>query len=169
MGEKLYFLRPLLEKDTPHMLEWLHDRTVTEYLQLDGSGATLADAACFIQSAQNESVDLHRAVVDCNDTYLGTVSLKNIDTGKREAEYAIAMRASAMETGAAFAATQDILNIAFQILGLRRVYLNVLQENQRAVRFYNKCGFQYTHQGELVLRGERRVLLWYEKSVKTDT
>ena len=110
------------------MLEWLHDRTVTEYLQLDGSGATLADAACFIQSAQNESVDLHRAVVDCNDTYLGTVSLKNIDTGKREAEYAIAMRASAMGTGAAFAATQDILNIAFQILGLRRVYLNVLQE-----------------------------------------
>lgn len=168
MCEKSYFLRPLQEKDAGYMLEWLHDRTVTGHLQLDGADSTLADALRFIQAAQNESIDLHRAVVDLCDTYLGTVSLKKIDLDKREAEYAIAMRASAMGTGAALSATQDILKIAFHELKLRRVYLNVLRENQRAIHFYNKCGFQYTHQSELVLRRERRVLLWYEQEDKGD-
>lgn len=163
MAKKEYSLRPLQEKDAVRMLEWLHDRAVTNYLQLNGSEATIEDALRFIREAQKEDTNLHRAVVDASDTYLGTVSLKHMAAETREAEYAIAMHASAMGTGAAFAATQGILKTAFCTLGLQRIYLNVLEENRRAVRFYDKCGFQYTHQSELVLRGERRTLLWYEK------
>lgn len=165
MDDKRFFLRPLQAADSVRMLEWLHDRTVTGFLQLNGAGLTMDDVLRFIQEAQKEDTNLHRAVVDANDTYLGTISLKNIDADMRETEYAIAMHSAAMGTGAAFAATQDILKTALGTLGLQRVYLNVLEENRRAVKFYGKCGFQYTHQSQLVLRGERRTLLWFEKRV----
>ena len=91
MDANKYQLRPLDEKDASRMLEWLHDEEVTQYLSLNGTDATLDDALHFIQNAKDETVNLHRAIVDDNDSCLGAVSLKNIDFIKKEAEYAISM------------------------------------------------------------------------------
>ncbi len=40
-------------------------------------------------------------------------------------------------------ATQEILRYAFEELGLHKVYLNVLEDNVRAQKLYEKCGFVY--------------------------
>lgn len=65
---------------------------------------------------------------------------------------------------AAGEATRQILKIAFENLGLNRVYLNVLADNGRANAFYRKAGFRYTHTEEnaLEIRGEMKNLNWYE-------
>ena len=155
-------LRPLEEKDAARMLEWLHDENVTKYLTISGKNSTLEDALRFIRNAKDESVNIHRAIVDENDCYLGTVSLKNIDAAKKEAEYAITMHPSAMGTGAASAASRMIADFAFEEKGFNRVYLNVLRMNERAVRFYDRLGYQYTHSTHVDFEGEQRELVWYD-------
>ena len=160
--EKQFILRPLIESDAVGMLEWMHDEDTTRYLRLNGKDATMEDALRFINNAKDESVNLHRAISDENGSYLGTVSLKNIDKDKKEAEYAISLHPRARGTGAAFTATEKIIDAAFKDLKLERVYLNVLEENKRAVRFYNKFGFDYFEKTDTVFGGKSMTLLWYE-------
>jgi diamine N-acetyltransferase len=159
--EQSYSLRPLMEKDGPRMVEMMHDTVTTQYLQIGGPGYTLETALGFIAIAANEAENLHRAVVDEDDVYQGSVSLKHIDREKKEAEYAISMHPQAQGKGAAKAGSKGILELAWS-LGLNRVYLNVLAENERANRFYEKFGFRYTHTTDMDFRGQIKRLNWYE-------
>jgi len=155
-------LPPLEEKDAESMLEWLRDESVTEYLTINGSNMTLDNALSFIEKAKDESEILHRAIVDSEDDYLGTISLKNIDMAKKEAEYAITLHPKAMGTGAATSASKLIVQLAIDELGLDRVYLNVLRINKRAVRLYEKLGYIYTHSTYTDFNGEELELMWME-------
>lgn len=161
MNAMNYSLRPLQEKDAPRMVEMMQDAQTIRYLQIGGPDYTLETALGFIGRTKDESRHLHRAVVDENDVYQGTISLKNIDRDKEEAEYAISMHPEAQGKGAAAAGTKAIVALAFNELQLRRVYLNVLQENERANRFYQKCGFRFTHRSPFDYKGENKVLNWY--------
>lgn len=169
-----YSLRPLELKDSERMLEWMRDPEITGHLQIGGPNTTREGVERFILNSRIESKNLHRAVVNKADEYMGTVSLKHIDREKGEAEYAIAMHRLALGSGAAFCASEQILRIAFEKLGLDRVYLNVLQENRRAIKFYTKFGFHYTHESLLELKNGKKILLWFETtrnhlSDKTDS
>ena len=155
-------LRPLEAKDAKGMLEWLKDESVTEYLTINGSNMSLDDALNFVKKAKDESENLHRAIVNSDDDYLGTISLKNIDMAKKEAEYAITLHPSAMGTGVATTASKLITELASNELSLNRVYLNVLRVNKRAVRFYEKLGYRYTHSTYTDFNGEELELVWFE-------
>lgn len=72
------YLRALQEKDAPLMLEWMHDPSVVGHLGTNFMEKTLADCQSFIAWAQTAENDLHLAVADDDDTYMGTVSLKHI-------------------------------------------------------------------------------------------
>ena len=159
--EQSYSLRPLMEKDGLRMVEMMHDAVTTQYLQIGGPSYTLETALGFIAITADETENLHRAVVDGDDVYQGSVSLKHIDPVKKEAEYAISMHPQAQGKGAAKAGSKGILDIAWS-LGLNRVYLNVLEENERANRFYQKFGFCYTHTTDFEFRGQIKRLNWYE-------
>jgi diamine N-acetyltransferase len=153
-------LRPLQPHDAERMLEWLQDEQVTRYMRIGGKDTTLLSVKRFIEKAQIENVDLHRAVVDDADVYYGTVSLKNISDGR--AEYAICLHKDAAGIGIAQQATKQILEIAFNERALHTVYLNVLADNEKAVSFYTKYGFAYTHCDMQHFKGEQKKFLWYE-------
>ena len=133
-------LRGLEEKDAPFMLEWMHDNTINCNFQYPFAEMTIEKVKDFIRNSFNEE-NKHFAIVDAKDEYLGTISLKNISQKNKNAEYAIVTRKKAHGTGAAKQATQELLCYAFQELGLHKVYLNVLEDNIRARKFYEKCGF----------------------------
>ena len=133
-------LRKLEEKDAPFMLEWMHDCTINCNFQYPFAEMTIEKVKDFIKNSFNEE-NKHFAIVDEKDEYLGTISLKNISQKNKNAEYAIVTRKEAHGTGAAMQATQELLCYAFQELGLHKVYLNVLEDNIRARKFYEKCGF----------------------------
>lgn len=162
--KNVYKIRPLEAKDALRMVEMMHDAQTTRYLQIGGPDYTETMARRFIEQAKDETQNLHRAVVDENDVYQGSVSLKNIDYRKKKAEYAISMHPDAQGKGAAAVASKGILEIAFQELGLYSVYLNVLAENQRANRFYQKFGFRFTHSNVLEFHGEEKIFNWYEQA-----
>ncbi|MBE6974112.1 MAG: GNAT family N-acetyltransferase [Ruminococcaceae bacterium] len=157
-----FTLRPLMPADASRMTEMMRDGGTVRFLQIGGPDYTREVALNFIRSTADESRHLHRAVVDSRDLYQGTVSLKNIDREKLEAEYAISIHPDAQGQGAAAAASRGILDIAFGQLGLKRVYLNVLADNARANKFYQKFGFRFTHTGTIDYKGSQKALNWYE-------
>lgn len=161
-------LRPLMEKDASGMLEWMRDPSIARFFRFEAEKMTLDSCRSYIAAAGNDPDCRHYAIADETDTYLGTISLKNIDRAKKEAEYAISTRSCAHGTGAAMSATMDILDIAFGALGLTRVYLNVLADNGRANAFYKKAGFRFTHteQNALTIRSETKDLNWYSISAE---
>ena len=134
-------LRNLEIKDAPFMLEWMHDENVNKGFQIDFASKTMEDCVSFIKNSQSDAENIHYAVVDSDDEYMGTVSLKEIDSKSRSAEFAIAMRTKAHGTGLAAKAMEEIIELGLYEKGLRSVYWNVLQSNVRAIRFYDKNSF----------------------------
>lgn len=158
-----FILRPLQEKDAAGMLEWMRDPAISCFFRFDAAAMTLDKCRSFIADSTSEETTRHWAIANSRDEYLGTISLKNIDPERKQAEYAISTRSCAHGTGAAMAATRQVLAITFGELGLNRVYLNVLADNVRANRFYQKAGFRFDRREEnaLEIKGQIRDLNWY--------
>lgn len=159
-------LRPLELKDAEGMLEWMKDPDINRFFRFDADEMTIEDVNSFIKNAAEEfrkGTTRHYAVADAEDVYLGTISLKNIDLQAQNAEYAISLRSCAQGKGVGMEATKQILKIAFEELGLERVYLNVLSENTRAARLYEKAGFvcEGEFRKHLYLKGKLCSLKWY--------
>ncbi len=132
-------LRSLKTDDAPFMLEWMHDDSVVHDMKTNFSVKTLEDCHSFIKAAQNTTESLHMAIIDDNDTYMGTVSLKHV-TGT-SAEFGITVRKCAMGKGFSKYAMHKIIEKGFKQLGLKRIYWCVSPDNKRAVNFYDKNGY----------------------------
>lgn len=132
-------LRRLELKDAPLMLEWMHDKNVTNNLRTDFASKTLQDAEGFIRWSWDDRENVNLAIVSDEDEYMGTVSLKHIEDGS--AEFAITVRAEAMGRGYSWFGMESIIEKAFNEYGLESVYWCVSRDNTRAVRFYDKHNF----------------------------
>ncbi len=133
-------LRNLKKKDASLMLEWMHDSTVVENMQADFTRKTIQDCEAFIDASRHDKENIHLAIVDDSDEYMGTVSLKHVTCS--EAEFAIALRKSAMGRGYSKYGMEEIIRHGLDDLGLTSVYWCVSPENKRAVRFYDKNGYR---------------------------
>ncbi len=141
-------LRELKEKDAPLMLEWMCDPDIQKGLKKNLLNSKLEDALKFIiQSPIPKNIitgsNIHYAIADYNDEYLGTISLKNVDIDNKSAEYAIIVRKELHGTGVSYEATDLLLDKAFTEFGFHRVYLSVYSNNEAAIKLYERCGFKY--------------------------
>lgn len=130
-------LRQLEGKDAEFMLEWMHDDFVVKNLKTNFTNKTLMDCKKFIADSHDDSKNLHMAIVNEADEYLGTVSLKHIDD-IHYAEFAITVRKKAMGHGFSKFALNEILRIGFENYGLNCIYWCVDKMNLRAIKFYDK-------------------------------
>lgn len=135
-------LRKLKPADALPMLEWMHDQSVVSHLGTNFMEKTIDDCRRFIDWANETDTDLHLAVADENDEYMGTVSLKHIGNGT--AEFAITVRACAMGRGYSQYGMAAILEMGRVQLGLDAIYWCVSRHNARAVRFYDKNSYVRT-------------------------
>lgn len=134
-------LRELKLKDAVPMLEWMHDESVVGKMRGNFKEKTLADAKNFILASANREHNIHLAITNDEDEYMGTVSLKNINRKKKSAEFAITVRKLAMGRGYSWFGMEEIIKLAFEKYDLESVYWCVSRKNQRAVRFYDKHNF----------------------------
>ena len=165
-------LRKLRLSDADLMLEWMHDRSVVKDLHGDFMSKSLADCEEFIRNAQGDSQNLHLAIVDDQDQYMGTVSLKNMR--KKTAEFAITVRNAAMGKGYSRYAMDEILRVGLEKIGLETIYWCVDPKNTRAVRFYEKQRYERVAADCLEIQGsytpdeiQRYFWYWVTKSVNT--
>ncbi|CAK7044765.1 MAG: Spermidine N(1)-acetyltransferase [Eubacterium sp.] len=156
-------LRYLETKDAPYMLEWMHDPEINKNFRFNANAQTIETVQKFTESAQSDNNNKHFAIVNDGDEYQGTVSLKNIDLDNLKAEYAICLRKCAQGNGTSKFATEAILNYGFYEINLNRIYLNVLSENIRANRFYQKFGFVFEGETmeDIIIGEKKKNLKWY--------
>ena len=163
-------LRLLKLEDAPLMLEWMHDDSVVRDLKKDFASKSLEDCFIFIDLAQKTTDNLHLAIIDNKNTYMGTVSLKHIT--KLFAEFGIVIRKSAMGLGYSRYAMKKILEIGFERYGLQKIFWCVSSNNIRALRFYDKYGYkQVTFPKEakdFYTVEECKQLVWYEVSANLE-
>lgn len=158
-------LRNLKVKDIPFQLEWMHSEDVSSFFQIDFKMKTYEDVLEFVQTGSNK-VNIHKAIVDDCDGYLGTISLKNINYEEKNAEYAIVIRKEYWGKGVASFATNEIFNLAKE-LGLRNIYLTVLETNFNAIKLYKKFGFNRNSSYDKVVNIKCEIVknIYYEKDL----
>lgn len=158
-------LRKLELKDAPLMLEWMHDESVVENLAANFGAKTLEDCQAFIAASQKDQENANLAIVDDDDEYMGTVSLKHISQENKNAEFAIAMRTCAMGKGFSKYGMAEIIRIGLEDMGLDEVYWCVSPVNKRAVRFYDKNEYPRVPHDEIKCVGytddQIKEFIWY--------
>jgi len=155
-------MRKLQKKDAVFMFEWMKEDDITRYFNNDFTKMQLEDCEAFILNSNNNR-NIHYAICDEKDEYLGTISMKNIDYKNKNAEYAIVLRKKAIGRGFANIATKEILKIAFFELDLEKIYLCVPEINTRAISFYKKFGFfqEAKFANHIIIENKLNDLLWF--------
>lgn len=116
-----------------------------EFLRGLGGDARMACARLDVPAAaawyEHAGDGLHW-VVEWRGSCVGTAGFSSLDRPHRHATYGIAIfAAGARGRGVGTAATRLVVRHAFEVMGLHRVDLRVLETNPGAIRCYERCGF----------------------------
>jgi diamine N-acetyltransferase len=141
----MYFLRELCREDIHVINQWRNDK---ELIDLLGNNfifiAQEVDEAWYENYLKNRNSTIRLAIIDTDsDKVIGTVQLTGIHHINKSAEFSIMIGAKEYwSKGAGLFSTNSIITHGFQNLNLNRIYLTVLETNTRAIRTYEKAGFQ---------------------------
>ena len=142
-------LRELQRDDIATINCWRQDREL-----LEGLAAPFrhigpeVDQAWFDAYLANRDRQVRCAICEDGGTFVGVVSLTQVDPVHRNAEFHIMIGTpSARGRGAGTMATRQMLRHGFGDLNLHRIFLSVLESNAVAIRMYEKVGF--TTEGRL--------------------
>lgn len=138
----MVYLAPFQEDDFEPLFAWMQSR---DY-RLDSGGFNFVSREQhrrWFVAVQQAGDSLVLSVRRNSDKGLvGLVQLVNINRVYSHAELRIRLDPGQLGKGYGTAATRLLCEHAFRDLNLHRVYLHVLASNARAVRCYEKVGFQ---------------------------
>jgi RimJ/RimL family protein N-acetyltransferase len=143
-GERVW-LRPMEPRDVPAYVAGIND---TEVGAMAGYRwpITIEDATGWIEHERQKphgTGGFFFAVCELgDDRFIGTTWFKEINRLDGNAELAIYMDHDHIGSGWGTDAQRTLLNFGFGTLGLERVWLTVSADNARAIRSYEKVGFQ---------------------------
>ncbi|UOQ74422.1 GNAT family N-acetyltransferase [Hymenobacter cellulosilyticus] len=144
MASDLY-LREIERTDLPRINQWRNDPELIGYLGANfffiGAGI---DERWFDGYLANRDKAVRLAIVVGPDQrHIGNVQLTSIHPINRTAEFSIFIGdKDYWSAGHGRVATEQILQHGFNDLNLNRIYLTLLQENERARRMYQRLGFK---------------------------
>jgi RimJ/RimL family protein N-acetyltransferase len=138
------YLRALEPSDVDRTRKWhndpgLYDLLVSpfRYVSHAAEGQWLHSKAAYSQTEVQLAICLKEG-----DQHIGNINLTDIDWVSRHGCLGIFIgEAEHQSKGYGQQAVHLMLRHAFRDLGLNRVYLTVLDDNPRAIRVYEKCGF----------------------------
>lgn len=142
IGEDI-LLREFRQEDISGLRSWVNDDSArflgAAYIKPQTWEQTEAYLASLLRG---DAGGLNLVIADkTTRRYLGQISLMMIDQSARRAELAIVMAPDSAGKGYATQAIRVITRYAFEQLNLRRLYLQVHADNNRARHVYDKCGF----------------------------
>jgi diamine N-acetyltransferase len=138
--------------DIPTFTRWINDPEVTAGLLLYRP-MSQADEEEWFSTMLNRPGDEHPFVIEIREgegwRMIGTCGFHGIDWRNRQSEVGIMLgEKEVWNQGYGTEAMALILQYGFATLNLHRIHLQVLANNPRAIRSYEKCGF--------VLEGRQR-------------
>ncbi len=141
-------LRPIEKDDLPHFVKWFADPETRTYLAAY-LPFSLSQEEKWYEKNQAAG-DLQAWAIDAqpDDTgghwvHIGSCGFHTIDARSRAGELGIVIGAPEYRgQGYGADAVQTLASFGFYTLNLNRVYLRVFADNARAIRCYEKVGFQ---------------------------
>jgi RimJ/RimL family protein N-acetyltransferase len=149
-GERVR-LRHTERADLPLFVEWLNDPEVRRGLMLH-LPLSIAEEEQWFENMLASPQDERPLVIEVKEEdgwlMIGNSSFHNLDWRNRNAELGIFIGdKSYWDRGYGTEVMQLLLKHGFNTLNLHLVYLRVYEDNQRAIRAYEKVGF--VHDGRL--------------------
>ena len=136
-------LREIEEADIQIINTWRNDPILISQLGAPYRYINLnVDKNWFISYMNNRTTQVRCAIVDEKNIILGLISLVSIDYISRSAELHIMIGNKENQSkGIGTYAVNEMLHHAFFNLNLHRIELTVMENNEKAHRLYEKCGF----------------------------
>ncbi len=132
-------IRDFTQDDIPNKIKWINNPENNTYLHYDIPLEYEKTLAWFCGKNNSTRID---GVIEYSGIPVGLLGLLAIDKINGKAEFYISMGETAFKRkGIATAASRLILKYAGEELKLRKIYLNVDEENAAACRLYEKLGF----------------------------
>lgn len=142
-GEKVR-LRPLRSEDVSLFVEWLGDPEVAHHLGRMPFPRTEVDERRWVEKVAADESNHVFAIEAADGAVIGSIGLHNIEWGRRQAELGIVIgQKRYWDRGYGTDAVRALLGFAFDEMELGRISLTVFDDNPRAVRCYQKCGFRH--------------------------
>ncbi len=137
-------LRAIEREDIPTFVRWFNDPEVRRYLLMYEPLSKAREERWFEAhlDKQNEFIFAIEVRTEEGWVHIGNIGLHRVDWKNRNATLGIALGEKAYwGRGYGTDAVRTALRFAFQELNLHRVELEVVADNLRAIRCYEKAGF----------------------------
>lgn len=133
-------LRPQTLEDADLVVRWRSDPVVQSQLFSERAPTLKEHGRWFAGLGENRK---ELIILAEGQLPIGTAGLSRIDRDNASAEYGILIgERNYRGRGYATAASGELFRIAFEELRLKRLYLRVFEDNERAICLYLKLGFQ---------------------------
>ena len=153
-------LRRIEREDIPTFVRWFNDPDVREFLLINRPLSMAEEEQWFERQLQAGDSEIF-AIEASDGVHIGNIGLHDIDLNNRHAEMGIMLgEKDYWSQGYGSDAICTLLRFAFDEMNLHRVFLKVFEDNSRAIRAYEKCGFQ--HEGRLREAVYRKGRYWDE-------
>ena len=138
-GERVA-IREMIRADVDEMATWprFHEPEL-QWANLDLTFP--ADRDLYFERGRSNATRRRFVILDETGRIIGTIGLRNLDFRHGDGTLGIIIRADAVDRGYGTDAIRTLAGHAFDSLGLRRVLLDVAEDNYRAQRVYEKLGF----------------------------
>ncbi len=143
-GERVW-LRPMEERDLPAYVAGINDTEVggmAGYRVPDSLEQATAWHARHAEATRRGDAFFFAVCELGDDRFIGTVWFKEVNHFDANAELAIYMDRDHIGSGWGTDAQRTLIEFGFGTLGLERIWLTVNADNPRAIRSYEKVGFQ---------------------------
>lgn len=140
--ERLYLSKVERETCTERYLSWLQDKEVNRFLDSGLFPQSVDDLISYVESMPQNIIFLAIYTKDSLQ-HIGNVKIDSIDFRNGLAEYGILM-GEKKEWGKGYAkeTTIAIVQHCFKRLNLRKITLGVVENNENAVKLYQRLGFE---------------------------
>lgn len=132
------FLRPLAVSDLERTAAWINRPDVRDNLMITPGGGQ-DQTAWFARYEQDNTKRIY--AIEASGVHIGNLGLFHIDLNHRRTQLSIFIGdPSDRGRGRGLAALRAGFALAFSVLGLERVFLEVLSDNEAAIKTYRKAG-----------------------------
>jgi len=127
-----------------HYHRWMNDARVRDMLGVVNMGFSMQSERQWLEGSTVPKEDtVNLTILTKKGRPIGNIGLRDIDYCPRKASLGIAIgEPEVWDKGYGTDAIRTLLRFAFDELNLHSVHLTVQEQNERAIKCYEKCGFK---------------------------